>query len=349
MKILETDRLILRTFEMTDLDAMTKINQDPKVMEFFPGLQDKEQTKSFIERVQKHYNEYGYSIFAVEIKETNIFIGFVGLLRIAFNEHFTPATEIGWRLSSTYWGRGYATEAACAVLHYAFNVLNLEQIVAHTVVNNIKSRRVMEKLGMTRNIDDDFDHPKLDINSPLRRQILYKIAKQPYLFESDDLGFRAICDSDINYLIKLDCDPEIKSFFPGGALLEDEVPNKIQEYKNKFKIQGYGCYLVFDIKTKEFIGRAGFSDLETGETEVGYLIVKELWGKGYATRILKALLHFAESSLKKDRIIAFTPTKHEASIKVMQKAGMQYVETKVMPHIAIECVVYEYKFNDEKR
>lgn len=205
----------------------------------------------------------------------------------------------------------------------------------------------MEKLGMTHNADDDFDHPKLDVKSPLRRHVLYRIVKNPYLFEHDGLGFRALCDSDTNYLIKLDCDPEVKSFFPGGALSEEEVPNKIKEYK--YKKQEYGCYLVFDTKTNEFIGRAGLSDLETGETEAGYLIVKELWGKGYATRILKALLDYAKNNLKKDKIIAFTPIKHEASIKVMQKAGMKYVETKIMPHISTECVVYEYRFYDEKR
>lgn len=342
MKILETDRLILRTLEMSDLEEMTKINQDPKVMEFFPGLQDKEQTKAFIERVQKHYNEHGYSLFAVVLTEMNTFIGFVGLLTVGFNEHFTPATEIGWRLSSNYWGKGFATEAARAVLEYAFDVLNIESLVSFTTVDNLKSRRVMENLGMTHNTEDDFDHPKLDVNSPLRRHVLYRIAKQPYLFEYDGLGFRLVCDSDIDYLIKLDCDPEVKSFFPGGALSEKEVPNKIKEYKDKYKKQGYGCYLVFDTKTKEFIGRAGFSDLETGETEAGYLVVKELWGKGCATRVLKALLDYAKTNLKKDKIIAFTPVKHEASIKVMQKAGMKYVETKVMPHITTECVVYEY-------
>lgn len=170
-----------------------------------------------------------------------------------------------------------------------------------------------------------------------------------YLFEYDGLGSRPVLESDIDYLIKLDCDPEVKKFFPGGALSVDKIPDKIKEYQDRYKHQGYGVYLVFDLKTNQFIGRGGISDLATGETETGYLIVKELWGKGYATRILKALLNWAEKNLNKDRIIAFAPVDHKASIKVMQKAGMRFVETKIMQHISVECDLYEYILkNDEK-
>lgn len=166
--------------------------------------------------------------------------------------------------------------------------------------------------------------------------------KVKYLFEYDGLGFRPVSHTDIDILVRLDCDPEVKKFFPGGALLPEAIPDKIKEYQEKYEKQGYGCFIVFDTKTNQFIGRAGLSDLASGETEVGYLIVKELWGRGYATRILKSLLDWAKNHLMKDRIIAFTPIDHQASIRVMQKAGMKYVETKVMPHISVECDVYEY-------
>jgi ribosomal-protein-alanine N-acetyltransferase len=165
-----------------------------------------------------------------------------------------------------------------------------------------------------------------------------------YLFEFDDLGFRPLLDSDVDYLIQLDCDPEIKKFFPGGALTKDKIPEKLKEYQDKYNKYGYGCYLVFELKNDKFIGRAGMSDLDTGETEVGYLIVKELWGKGFATRIVKALLNWCKHNLHKDRVIAFTPVEHKASERVMQKAGMRYLKKATMPNVPGECVVYEYKF-----
>lgn len=93
-----------------------------------------------------HYKEKGFSLYAVELKNTGEMIGFLGLMPPSFEAHFTPAVEIGWRLSSTHWNQGYATEGAKAVLHYAFTSLNLPEVVSFTAVNNLASRRVMEKL-----------------------------------------------------------------------------------------------------------------------------------------------------------------------------------------------------------
>ena len=110
-------------------------------------------------------------------------IGFVGLLhrtKEEFDAPFMPATEIGWRLSSKHWNKGYATEAALAVLEYGFTQLNLEEIVSFTVVNNKASRRIMEKIGLQHHPTEDFDHPKLEADSPLRRQVLYRIIKTEY-------------------------------------------------------------------------------------------------------------------------------------------------------------------------
>ncbi len=102
MKILETDRLILRTWIDEDLEPMLAINQDPKVMEYFPSLQDLEMTKNFIEKVNAHFENNGYSLYATVRKDTNEFIGFIGLLIVDFESHFTLTTEIGWRLSSNH-------------------------------------------------------------------------------------------------------------------------------------------------------------------------------------------------------------------------------------------------------
>ena len=183
MKILETDRLILRTWNDNDLQSMLAINQDPKVMEYFPDLQDLEMTKNFINRVNNHFEKYGYSLYATARKDSGEFIGFIGLLMADFKAHFTPATEIGWRLSSKHWGQGLATEGAKAVLDYAFRELKLPEVVSFAAASNTKSIRVIQKIGLQHNAKDNFDHPKLKDASPLKRHVLYRLSRKEYLQE----------------------------------------------------------------------------------------------------------------------------------------------------------------------
>lgn len=180
MKPLETDRLILRSWREKDLLPMVAINQDPKVCEYFPEIGNRDTTIALIDRIIKHDEENGFSLYAVEIKATQEMIGFLGLMTPSFEAHFTPAIEIGWRLSSQHWNKGFATEGAKAVLEHAFTDLNLEEVVSFTVVNNQPSRRVMEKIGMKRNPDDDFDHPKINKDNPLKRHVLYRISKNDW-------------------------------------------------------------------------------------------------------------------------------------------------------------------------
>lgn len=165
--------------------------------------------------------------------------------------------------------------------------------------------------------------------------------KQEYLFVVDNLGFRPFIENDLNNLLTLDADPETMSFFPGGVRTHTEIENNIKRYINDFKEKGYGIFIVFDANNGEFIGRAGFGDIENGEIEVGYLVLKKYWGKGYASKILKILLDWARSNIKKDKIIAFTPIDHLASERVMQKAGMIFSRKGIMKDV--ECVIYEYK------
>lgn len=177
MIILKTKRLILRTWNEQDLDPMSAINQDPLVCEFLPKIGDLAATKALIQLFINHYEKYGFTAYAVELKSNGEFIGFVGLLLVSFEAHFTPAVEIGWRLGFQHWGKGYATEAAKAVVDLAFTTLNLKEVVSFTVENNIRSRRVIEKIGMHHNPLDDFDHPKLPKNSPLCRHVLYRLTR----------------------------------------------------------------------------------------------------------------------------------------------------------------------------
>jgi RimJ/RimL family protein N-acetyltransferase len=180
MKLLETERLMLRTWNDNDVQPMLAINQDPKVMEYFPGLQDLEMTKNFIDKVNAHFENHGYSLYTTVRKDTNEFIGFIGLLIADFKAHFTPATEIGWRLSSNHWGQGFATEGAKAVLDYAFRELKIPEIVSFTAAGNAKSIRVMQKIGLQHNEADDFDPPKLVDESPLKRHVLYRLSREKY-------------------------------------------------------------------------------------------------------------------------------------------------------------------------
>ena len=177
MKIIGTTRLILRTFEEKDIEPLSLINQDPKVCEFLPVMLSRAETEMMIKKFIDHHNKNKFSPYAVELKSTNEMIGWCGLMIPGFEAHFTPCVETGWRLGSQHWNQGYATEAAKAVLQYAFETLDLKEIVSFTAVNNIRSRRVMEKIGLHHNPLDDFDHPKIEKSHPLCRHVLYRITK----------------------------------------------------------------------------------------------------------------------------------------------------------------------------
>jgi RimJ/RimL family protein N-acetyltransferase len=174
--MIETERLILRPWRDADRDPFYRITSDSRVMEFFPSTLNREQSDGLVDRCQAHYREHGFTFFAVELRGTGELIGFIGLARTPFEAHFTPCVEIGWRLGFEYWNRGLATEGARAALQYAFEELKLTEVVALTVPANVRSRRVMEKLGMTHNPVDDFDHPRLPEGHPLRRHVLYRVS-----------------------------------------------------------------------------------------------------------------------------------------------------------------------------
>lgn len=126
-------------------------------------------------------NKRGYTLWAVELKETHEMIGFIGLNDTSWQSHFTPAVEIGWRLGSQYWGQGYATEGAIACLEYGFNTMNLNEIVSFTVPDNVKSIQVMERIGLKRDIKGDFAHPRLAADHPLSQHVLYRLTRNDYL------------------------------------------------------------------------------------------------------------------------------------------------------------------------
>jgi RimJ/RimL family protein N-acetyltransferase len=173
--MIDTPRLLLREWRDEDLEPFSLLNADERVCEFLGKTFTPEESRAMIERYQAHFREHGFGIWAVEVKHGPAFIGYTGLWIQSFQAHFTPCIEIGWRLSFEYWGKGYATEAAKAVLNHAFTQLGIDEIVAFTVPKNGRSRAVMEKIGMKRDLHGDFDDPELPANHHLSRQVLYRV------------------------------------------------------------------------------------------------------------------------------------------------------------------------------
>jgi len=176
--VIVTERLLLREWRDADVDAFTVMNADPVVMQFFPQTYTAERTLRFVARIRECWAERGYGLWAVERKDTASFIGYVGLWPATFPAHFTPAVEVGWRLAAEQWGHGYATEAARAALAYGFDSLGLEEIVSFTSSINVRSWRVMERLGMRRDASGDFEHPNVPEGHPLRPHVLYRLGRE---------------------------------------------------------------------------------------------------------------------------------------------------------------------------
>jgi 3-dehydroquinate dehydratase / shikimate dehydrogenase len=176
MKI-ETKRLILRPWKESDLNPFAALNADPRVMKYFPKTLTIEETQQFITVLKSKFEKDGFSFFATELKSTGEFIGMIGLSIPSYETPFTPCVEIGWRIAYEHWNKGYATEGALACLDFGFNELKLKKIVSFTAVENKTSQRIMEKIGMNRVEDGDFDHPRLPEGHPLRRHVLYSMNK----------------------------------------------------------------------------------------------------------------------------------------------------------------------------
>jgi len=144
------------------------------VMEHLRARRSRDDGDALADRIEAHFDQHGFGLWAAEIPNIASMAGFVGLSVPNFDAHFTPCVEIGWRLAADFWGRGYATEGAQAALAFGFDVLRLKEIVSFTVPQNLRSRRVMEKIGMTYDPREDFEHPVLPAGHPLSRHVLYR-------------------------------------------------------------------------------------------------------------------------------------------------------------------------------
>ena len=171
---LRTERLLLRRWRVSDREPYAALNADPVVMQHMWGVLTREESDAHIAAMEERFATMGFGQWAVELLDGGAFVGFVGLAAPTFDAHFTPAVEVGWRLAAEHWGHGYATEAASASLDDGFDRLGLEEIVSFTSPANQRSQRVMQRLGMTRDPADDFDHPRAPEGHPLTRHVLYR-------------------------------------------------------------------------------------------------------------------------------------------------------------------------------
>ncbi len=173
---LETTRLKLRQWLPGDYAPFAALNADPQVMEYFPARLEEAESHVFAQKIESLITEKSWGLWAVELKSSRCFIGFVGLHQPGVDLPFTPCVEIGWRLAKEHWGRGYATEAATAALRFAFETLDLDEVVSFTSVLNERSQLVMTKLNMVNTLHN-FDYPVVPVGHPLREHVLYKLTK----------------------------------------------------------------------------------------------------------------------------------------------------------------------------
>lgn len=181
-------RFLLRPWRSSDTGPCAAMNADPEVMRYFPSVLSAGDNDVLIRRIDEHFALHGFGLWVLELPGTVPFAGFVGLLRVPFEAHFTPAVEIGWRLVPHAWGKGYATQAAQAVLRHAFQVLNMTDIVSFTTARNQRSQAVMRRLGMRTRAADNFEHPLLPPGHALRMHVLYRLRREQWQLQSAYAG-----------------------------------------------------------------------------------------------------------------------------------------------------------------
>ncbi|MFO1038487.1 MAG: GNAT family N-acetyltransferase [Geminicoccaceae bacterium] len=177
---ISTRRLLLRPWRDGDLQPFAALNADPRVTEYFPETIDRAESDETVAYIREHFERHGFGPWAVEESASGEFIGCVGLLVPSFEAPFMPCVEILWRLAHEHWGKGYATEAASACLDEAFGPVGLDEVVAFTVPGNLRSRAVMERLGMRHAADEDFLHPEVPEGHPLQLHMLYRLSREAW-------------------------------------------------------------------------------------------------------------------------------------------------------------------------
>jgi [ribosomal protein S5]-alanine N-acetyltransferase len=164
---------------------------------------------------------------------------------------------------------------------------------------------------------------------------------QKYSIETKRLGLRLLQQEDVDHLAGLNSDSDVRQFFPDGTQNREQTETRMKDFISFYEEKGLPCFVMFELESGEFVGRCGFGLVETGEIEVGYLLHKKFWGKGYASEALTALLEWAKENINTSYIIAFTPVEHIASQRVMQKCGMEHYKNDSAK--GVTCCFYRIK------
>jgi RimJ/RimL family protein N-acetyltransferase len=181
---LQSERVVLRAWQASDRPAFAALNADPHVTEHFPAPLSTRESNDAAAQIHEHFARHGFGLWALELPGRVEFAGFVGLTYPSFQRPLPDYADVAWRLSAAHWGHGYATEAARLAVRFGFEQLGFEHIVSCTVPANLRSQRVMEKLGMRRDPLADFEHPRLPPGHPLRSHVLYRLARCDLLIPS---------------------------------------------------------------------------------------------------------------------------------------------------------------------
>lgn len=326
---LRADRLWLRQWRPTDLAPFAALNADARVMEHFPGTLSREESDALVARIQAHFDEHGYGLWAVEIPTVTSFAGFVGLSIARFEAHFTPCVEIGWRLAAEHWGAGYATEGARAALDFGFAELGLDEIVSFTVPGNVRSRRVMEKIGMVHDPADDFERATLPAG--FRRHVLYRMANparpkadgstRTVVLRSDRLELRALEARDAEFVQSLYGSEQVTR-----TLLRIQRPLSVEEAREFcWPAPSTGDHRFGAARRTDgrliALGTVRTHAGAPGVASIGYSVLPAFWGQGLGTELAALLEKFAVATLGVREVRATTLDDNPASARVLEKLG----------------------------
>lgn len=167
------------------------------------------------------------------------------------------------------------------------------------------------------------------------------------MIETERLFLRPLCAADFEALCTLDNDPEVRHYFPEGILTPADIQKELDRYIREWDAQGFGLFAAIEKKSNQFIGRCGFAKLSSGVVELGYLFLPRYWGQGYATEASQALLAWAVEHVPVDHIVGFAPAHHLASIRVLEKCGMQFLRMDTYRNI--ECVFYKFDLDVHRK
>lgn len=320
-----TERLLLRPFGTGDAEAVFHLNNDPEVLKFtnnWKPFVDTDAAGKWIGTVQKEqYEKHGYGRLAVILKETGELIGWSG---IKFSEE-AQASTLGYRFVKKYWGKGFATEAAQASIAFGLHMIGLDTIVAYVLPENPDSAKVAEKAGLVFSGRADYGSRSWN-RFHVGRTPDRSHGEQP-LFSSAGLSFYEILPADAEIMYALNLDPLVVQYTGDDPFESIGAAREfLSMLQQKSKPEGTGRLKLVDNKTGECIGWCGLKFHEdTGETDVGYRLFRRHWGKGYGTEACSSAMKFGFGRLGLKRIYAEARKENIASLRIMEKCGMQFL------------------------